>query len=153
MKCVKNRVKVWIIRCRTGQASPGQLTITSPHTNDMMRTVLKRGSSAWNVHPNNIRQNWFSFKKLQKHKLSNLLKTLLVSQLFWYFFTFYLFFWFIYRLLLLVVLYAVISSVFWSLCLAHTAFFHLIDTCDFNLYFLLDPRKTRITLWNLMGVQ
>ncbi len=57
----------------TRQVSTGLLVAPSPRTNFMMRTVLYRGVSAWNMLPTSIRQikNRFSFKKSLKLKLMN----------------------------------------------------------------------------------
>ncbi len=57
----------------TRQVSTGLFVAPSPRTNFMMRTVLYRGVSVWNMLPTSIRQikNRFSFKKSLKLKLMN----------------------------------------------------------------------------------
>ena len=59
----------------TRQVSSGHLVVPNHNQNSMMRTVLHRAFTAWNMLPLNLRQtsSRFSFKRLLKHKLMCLL--------------------------------------------------------------------------------
>ena len=57
----------------TRQVSSGHLVVPSHNQNSMLRTVLHRAFSAWNMLPIDLRhtRSRFSFKRLLKHKLTS----------------------------------------------------------------------------------